>query len=98
LRWRTAKKVLSLRSVTTNLEHLGLERLEDVLDQIVRHRPGGRIFLELSAMALASKDADPDRSERLSSSSRRMMIGMFETGSRASRALSSRRAYGLLGH
>ena len=45
---------------------------------------GVAIFSSSSAIALASKMPTQMGSERFSSSSRRMMIGMFDTGSRAS--------------
>src|SRR3989449_6046774 len=44
-----------------DLEHLDLERLEDVLDQIVRHRPRRRDLLQLQRDGVGLEDADPDR-------------------------------------
>src|SRR5437879_8708548 len=48
-----------------DLAHLGLERLEDVLDQVVRHRPGGGDLLELQRDGVGLEDADPDRQRAL---------------------------------
>src|SRR5947209_15382173 len=44
-----------------DLEHLDLERLEDVLDQVVRHRPRRRDLLQLQRDGVGLEDADPDR-------------------------------------
>src|SRR5262245_12113503 len=43
-----------------DLEHLGLERLEDVLDEIVRHRPRRGDLLELERDGVGFEDANPN--------------------------------------
>src|SRR5262249_50218416 len=43
-----------------DLQDLRLERLEDVLDQVVRHRPRRRDLLELERDGVGLEDADPD--------------------------------------
>src|SRR5947208_3727752 len=48
-----------------DLEHLRLERLEDVLDEVVRHRPRRRDLLELQRNGVGLEDADPDRQRAL---------------------------------
>src|SRR2546422_1727710 len=48
-----------------DLEHLDLERLEDVLDQIVRHRPRRRDLLQVQRDGVGLEDADPDRQRAL---------------------------------
>ena len=84
LRWSTAKKVFSLRSVTTTFTTCASSVSRMFLMRSCVIGRGVAIFSSSSAMALASKIPTQMGSERLSSSSRRMMIGMFETGSRAS--------------
>src|SRR4029453_7342884 len=43
-----------------DFQHLGLERLEDVLDQVVRHRTGRSDLLELEGDRVGLEDTDPD--------------------------------------
>src|SRR5262245_48815913 len=82
--WSTAKKVFSLRSVTTTLSTRAssVSRMFLMRSWVIGR--AGATFSSSSAIALASKMPTQICSDRLSSSSRRMMIGMFETASRAS--------------
>src|SRR6185503_5000676 len=84
LRWSTAKNVFSLRSVTTTFTTWASSDSRMFLMRSCVICRAVAIFSSSSAMALASKIPTQIGSDRLSSSSRKMMIRMFETGSRAS--------------
>jgi hypothetical protein len=48
---------------------------------VVRHRPRRREFLDLQRDRVGLRGPDPDRQHALTSSSRRITIGTFVTGS-----------------
>src|SRR5215468_661962 len=82
-RWITAKKVFSRRSLTSTLTtRASIDSRMFLIRSWVMGRGVG-IFSSSRAMALASKRPTQMGSERFSSSSRRMMIGMLERGSSA---------------
>src|SRR5438132_10966620 len=82
--WSTAKKVFSLRSFTTILLTWAssASRMFFMRSWVIGR--GVAIFSSSSEIALASKIPTQIGSDRLSSSSRRMMIGMLDSGSSAS--------------